>query len=62
MLGKDLHAHRETWFTWRLTARDADAWDPGQTGGDRVNVGKIHLEGVVHFFAELEGWDGRRGG
>ena len=45
-----------------LAAGDADSGDARQAGGDGVDVGKVHLERVVHLFAELEGRNGGRGG
>jgi len=60
VFGEDLHAHGKAPLTRGVAAGDADSRDPRQAGGDGIDVGKVHLKGIVHFFAELEGRD-RRG-
>ena len=39
-----------------------NAADPGERGGDGVDVGEIHGHGVVDLFAEAEGWGRGHGG
>src|SRR5438445_13825803 len=41
------------------STRNAHTWDASQVAGDRKNVGQVHLDGVVHLFAELERRKGR---
>src|SRR5882724_9076933 len=54
---EDLEADGEV-FLGRFAAGDGDAGDTGEGAGDGVDVGEVHLEGVVGLFAEFEGGDG----
>jgi len=59
-LGKDLEADGEA--ARGETAGEAEAGNAGEVDGDGEDIREIHLEGVVEFFAEGEGWGGRGGG
>ena len=61
MPGEKLHAHRKVWFPFGLSARNGNARDAGKAGGNGVDIGEIHLQGIVHTLAELEGGDGEVG-
>src|SRR5208337_2996797 len=45
-------------FPFGHSAGNGNARDAGQAGGNSVDIGEIHLQGVVHTLAELEGGDG----
>jgi hypothetical protein len=57
VFGEDLHADGQVRLALGSAAGDGDAGDAGEAGGDRVDVGEIHLERIVHAFAELESGD-----
>src|SRR5882724_13201618 len=57
---EDLEADGEV-FNGRFAAGDGDAGDTGEGAGDGVDVGEVHLEGVVGLFTEFKGGDGRSG-
>ena len=51
----DLEAY---WQPFMETAGDGDAWQPGQVRRDSVQVGQVHLQGIIDFLAEAKGHDG----
>ena len=53
---ENLEANRKI-FLRRFAAGDRDAGDSGKRSGHSVNVGEIHLEWIVRFFAEFESGD-----
>src|SRR5436190_4844906 len=52
VLAEDLHADRQ--FLFRVSHRNRNSRNASKVGRYGVNVGEIHGERVVHFFAELE--------
>ncbi len=60
MRGENLHADGKAGRG--CAAGYSDAANAGETGGNSVDVGKIHGEGVACLLAELEGGRGRGGG
>src|SRR5262249_22401686 len=55
---EDLKANGEI-FLRRFATGHGNAGHTRQRAGDGVDVGEIHLERVIGFFAEFEGRDGR---
>ena len=49
---QNLHPYRQS--RGGIAARHAHARNARQAAGNRVNVGKVHREGVVHLLAQLE--------
>ena len=54
--GQDLQADGQVALC--ETAGNADAGYARQVATDRVDIGQVHGERVVHFFADLEGGGG----
>src|SRR3954453_18449965 len=52
VLAEDLHADRK--FLFRVSHGNGNSRNARKVGGYGVNVGEIHGQRVVHFFAELE--------
>jgi len=61
MAAEQLHPYGKMRFVRVLAHRKHEAGNARKVGTDRIDVGQIHFEGIVHLAANFEGRRGRRG-